>query len=183
MASHKTILIAVLALGVIIGPANGAEGLLIKLYYDGAPARLADTSFVPYAVYDEYAVGEVSVGYAGRLAGRGFRFDVIADDIQEEHVARQVGDVSVQKHTREDRVPRRRAPFGGDEGVVAEDPVRSLVREPVAEEDEDVQGQERVVDVRRAARNAVVAVGQYHVSISVLRGKERIVEKKLSSRS
>jgi photosystem II stability/assembly factor-like uncharacterized protein len=60
--------------------AHGAEGYLIRLYYDGAPARLADTSFLPYAVYDDYAVGEVSAGYAAALSARGFRFDVLADD-------------------------------------------------------------------------------------------------------
>jgi len=35
---------------------------------------------VPYAVYDAYAVGEVSPGYAARLAARAFRFDVLAED-------------------------------------------------------------------------------------------------------
>jgi photosystem II stability/assembly factor-like uncharacterized protein len=80
MGWYKRIIAAALALAALAGPASGAEGLLIKIYYDGAPGRLADTSFVPYAVYDEYAIGEVSVGYAGRLAERGFRFDVIADD-------------------------------------------------------------------------------------------------------
>jgi photosystem II stability/assembly factor-like uncharacterized protein len=68
------------AIAVTAAAAHGAEGYLIRVYYDGAPGRLADTSFVPYAIYDEYAVGEVSVGYASLLASRGFRFDVIAED-------------------------------------------------------------------------------------------------------
>jgi photosystem II stability/assembly factor-like uncharacterized protein len=71
---------AVTAIILAVPAAYGAEGYLIRVHYDGAPARLADTSFVPYAAYDEYAVGEVSVGYASRLASRGFRFDVIAED-------------------------------------------------------------------------------------------------------
>lgn len=69
-----------ITLGAAVVPAIGAEGYLIRLYYDGAPARLAETSFLPYAVYDEYAVGEVSVGYADVLSARGFRFDVLAAD-------------------------------------------------------------------------------------------------------
>jgi hypothetical protein len=74
MYIRKLILSWATAVAVTLTAAYGAEGYLIRLHYDGATARLADTSFVPYAVYDEYAVGEVSVGYAGRLAAQGFRF-------------------------------------------------------------------------------------------------------------
>jgi len=80
MYIRKLIISAATAVAATLAGAHGAEGYLIRLQYDGAPARLADTSFVPYAVYDEYAVGEVSVGYASHLAARGFRFDVIAED-------------------------------------------------------------------------------------------------------
>ena len=61
-------------------PAFGAEGYLIRLYYDGRPERLNDISFLPYAAYDDSALGEVSVGYSRELAARGFRFDVLAED-------------------------------------------------------------------------------------------------------
>jgi photosystem II stability/assembly factor-like uncharacterized protein len=68
------------ALAAAAAPSSGAYDLLIRVYYDGDPGRLADTSFVPYAVYEDFALGEVSVGYAERLKGRGFRFDVVAED-------------------------------------------------------------------------------------------------------
>lgn len=80
MNIRKLLTLGFAVVAVTSAAAHGAEGYLIRLYYDGAPARLADTSFIPYAVYDEYAVGEVSVRYASRLAARGFRFDVIAED-------------------------------------------------------------------------------------------------------
>ncbi|HUU57407.1 MAG TPA: M28 family peptidase, partial [bacterium] len=76
----KITILGAMAVALTLSAAHGAEGYLVRVHYDGAPARLADTSFVPYAVYDEYAVGEVSVGYASHLAARGFRFDVIAED-------------------------------------------------------------------------------------------------------
>jgi photosystem II stability/assembly factor-like uncharacterized protein len=63
-----------------VPPAGAAQDYLIRVYYDGAPARLADTSFVPYAAYGNYAVGEVSAAYGAHLRERGFRFDVIAED-------------------------------------------------------------------------------------------------------
>ena len=80
MYIKKSVIWGATAVALTLSAAHGAEGYLIRVPYDGAPARLADTSFVPYAVYDEYAVGEVSVGYASHLAARGFRFDVIAED-------------------------------------------------------------------------------------------------------
>jgi len=60
--------------------AAGADGYLVRVYYDGDAGRLAGTSFVPYWAGDEYAVGEVSAGYSRRLAARGFRVDVLAED-------------------------------------------------------------------------------------------------------
>jgi photosystem II stability/assembly factor-like uncharacterized protein len=80
MHIRKLLLLGTAAVALASAAAYGAEGYLIRLYYDGDPARLDDTSFVPYAVYDEYAVGEVSVAYASHLAARGFRYDVIAED-------------------------------------------------------------------------------------------------------
>jgi photosystem II stability/assembly factor-like uncharacterized protein len=66
--------------------APGAYDHLIRVYYDSAPSRLANTSFVPYAAYEDYAVGEVSVGYGERLKARGFRFDVIAEDPSQKNI-------------------------------------------------------------------------------------------------
>ncbi len=63
-----------------VAAAGAAQDYLIRVYYDGAPARLADTSFVPYAAYQDFAVGETSAAYAAHLAERGFRFDVIAEE-------------------------------------------------------------------------------------------------------
>lgn len=80
MLTRKIIIIIFSALAAAAVPALGTYDYLIRIYYDGAPARLTDTSFVPYAVYESYAVGEVSTGYSARLAERGFRFDVIAED-------------------------------------------------------------------------------------------------------
>ena len=80
MRPSRSIIWGVAAFVTAFSPAYAADGYLIRVYYDGSPARLADTSFVPYAVYDAYAVGEVSPGYAARLAARGFRFDVLAED-------------------------------------------------------------------------------------------------------
>jgi photosystem II stability/assembly factor-like uncharacterized protein len=80
MRPSRSIIWGVAAFVTAFTPAYGADGYLIRIYYGDSPARLADTSFVPYAVYDEYAVGEVSPGYASRLAARAFRFDVLAED-------------------------------------------------------------------------------------------------------
>lgn len=80
MRSIKAVIFAVWACAAWAAAAHGAEDYLIRVYFDGAPARLANTSFVPYAVYEEYAVGEVSVGYSARLAAQGFRFDVIGEN-------------------------------------------------------------------------------------------------------
>lgn len=80
MRIHKVIIIAFSLLAVAAAAAPAAYEHLIRIYYDGAPSRLADTSFVPYAAYEDFAVGEVSVGYGERLKARGFRFDVIAED-------------------------------------------------------------------------------------------------------
>jgi photosystem II stability/assembly factor-like uncharacterized protein len=80
MRPRRLIIWGLAAFAAASSPAYAADGYLIRIQYDGSPARLADTSFVPYAVYDAYAVGEVSPGYAARLAARGFRFDVLAED-------------------------------------------------------------------------------------------------------
>ena len=83
---RKLIFLAFLAFAVAATQAPGAYDHLIRVYYDGAPSRLADTSFVPYAAYETYAVGEVSVAYGERLAARGFRFDVIAEDPSQKNI-------------------------------------------------------------------------------------------------
>lgn len=75
----KKIICGALAFGAVV-PAYAAYDYLVRIYYDGAPGRLADTSFVPYAIYEEFAVGEVSVGYSSRLVEQGFRLDVIGED-------------------------------------------------------------------------------------------------------
>ncbi len=80
MRPSKFIIWGLAAFFAAFSSAYAADGYLIRIQYDGSPARLAETSFVPYAVYDTYAVGEVSPGYAARLAARGFRFDVLAED-------------------------------------------------------------------------------------------------------
>lgn len=80
MRIRKIIVLTLSALAVAAVPSLGAYEHLIRIYYDGDPARLADTSFVPYAAYEDYALGEVSVGYGERLKAQGYRFDVVAED-------------------------------------------------------------------------------------------------------
>lgn len=86
MRIRKIIFIACSVFAVGAVPAPGAYDHLIRVYYDGAPSRLANTSFVPYAAYEDYAVGEVSIGYGERLKARGFRFDVIAEDPSQKNI-------------------------------------------------------------------------------------------------
>ncbi len=80
MRIRKIIVLTLSAFAVAAVPSLGAYDHLIRVYYDGDPARLADTSFVPYAAYEDYAIGEVSVGYGERLKAQGYRFDVVAED-------------------------------------------------------------------------------------------------------
>ncbi len=86
MRIHNIIIIGCSVFAVAAVPAPGAYDHLIRVYYDGAPSRLANTSFVPYAAYEDYAVGTVSVGYGERLKARGFRFDVIAEDPSQKNI-------------------------------------------------------------------------------------------------
>jgi photosystem II stability/assembly factor-like uncharacterized protein len=82
----RKIIILAWTLAAAAPPACAARDYLVRMYYDGVPARLADTSFVPYAVYGDYAVGEVSAGYSAHLAAQGFRFDVIAEDPEQKKI-------------------------------------------------------------------------------------------------
>jgi photosystem II stability/assembly factor-like uncharacterized protein len=86
MIKTRGILILAAFLTAVTSPAVAAQDYLIRIYYDGAPARLADTSFVPYAAYENYAVGAVGVAYGAHLAERGFRFDVIAEDPAQKNI-------------------------------------------------------------------------------------------------
>ncbi len=86
MRIRNIVIIACSVFAVAAVPAPGAYDHLIRVYYDGAPSRLANTSFVPYAAYEDYAVGEVSIGYGERLKARGFRFDVIAEDPSQKNI-------------------------------------------------------------------------------------------------
>ncbi len=86
MRIRNIIIIGCSVFAVAAVTAPGAYDHLIRVYYDGAPSRLANTSFVPYAAYEDYAVGEVSISYGERLKARGFRFDVIAEDPSQKNI-------------------------------------------------------------------------------------------------
>lgn len=79
--SRKILSALASALAVAAG-ARAADSYFIKIYYDGKPGRLAETSFVPYAATNDYALGEVGSGYADILRREGWRLEILADDVE-----------------------------------------------------------------------------------------------------